>query len=143
MTVNAQTENQQAAKDNRDSDNEEVLLQLEKQVSVAVWIKFIGQIMEAYYLSKIMLVSEEVRSDTNERQILLGAWIQTAGQFLESIGTTKQLLTDEEKLTLEAQEITNLGDWLQSLGLVVEANAGTQIILEEKEQELAPTEFIP
>ena len=84
-----------------------MLLQLEKQVSVAVWIQFIGQIMEAYYLSKIMLVSEEVRSDANERQILMGAWVQTAGQFLESIGTTKQILTDEEKLTLEAQEITN------------------------------------
>ncbi|MDR7238731.1 hypothetical protein [Neobacillus drentensis] len=143
MTVNAQTENTKAAKENSNSDNAEVLLQLEKQVSVAVWIQFIGQIMEAYYLSKIMLVSEEVRSDANERQILLGAWVQTAGQFLESIGTTKQILTDEEKLTLEAQEITNLGDWLQSLGLVLEANAGTQIILEEKQQELEPTKFIP
>ena len=126
MTVNAQTENTKAAKENSNSDNAEVLLQLEKQVSVAVWIQFIGQIMEAYYLSKIMLVSEEVRFDANERQIWnLGAWVQTAGQFLESIGTTKQILTDEEKLTLEAQEITNLGDWLQSLGLVLEANAGT------------------
>ncbi|NHC38428.1 hypothetical protein G6549_00500 [Bacillus sp. MM2020_1] len=141
--MNAQTENTKAAKENSNSDNEEVLLQLEKQVSVAVWIQFMGQIMEAYYLSKIMLVSEEVRSDANERQILLGAWIQAVGQFLEGFGTTKQILTDEETLTLEAQEITNLGDWFQTLGTLLEANAGTQIILEEKQNELEPIKFFP
>ncbi|MEY2194078.1 hypothetical protein AB7942_15260 [Neobacillus sp. BF23-41] len=142
--MNAQTENTKETKKNNNSDKTELISQLEKQVSVAVWIQFIGQIMEAFYLSKIMLIDEEVQSDANERQILLGAWIQTMGQFLESIGTTKQVLTDEEKLTLEAQEITNLGDWLQSLGVVIEANAGTQIILEEKKKELEPTEeFLP
>jgi hypothetical protein len=143
MTVNAQTENTKAAKENSYSDNEEVLLQLEKQVSIAVWIQFIGQIMEAYYLSKIMLVSEEVRSDANEQQILLGAWIQTLGQFLEGYGTTQQIVSDEEEITLEAQEITNVGDWLQTLGTLLEANAGTQIILEEKQDELAPLKFFP
>ena len=136
--MSAQSEKAKPAKENSTSDNnEELLLQLEKQVSVAVWIQFIGQIMEAYYLSKIMLVNEEVREDVNERQILLGVLIQTAGQFLEGVGTTKQLYTDDETLTLEAQRITNLGDWLQSLGVTLEANAGTQIILEEIK------EFIP
>ncbi|MEH7082230.1 hypothetical protein V7139_05790 [Neobacillus drentensis] len=140
--MNAQTEKAKPAKENSTSDNEELLAQLEKQVSVAVWIQFIGQIMEAFYLSKIMLVSEEIREDANERQILLGAWIQTAGQFLEGVGTTKQLYTDEETLTLEAQRITNLGDWLQSVGVTLEANAGTQIIIEEKKKEVQE-EFIP
>ncbi|MBT2723957.1 hypothetical protein [Bacillus sp. ISL-46] len=142
--MNAQTENTKETKENSNSDKMELISQLEKQVSVSVWIQFIGQLMEAFYLSKIMLIDEEARSDANERQILLGAWIQTMGQFLEGFGTTKQLLTDEERLTLEAQEITNLGDWLQSLGVVLEANAGTQIILEEKKNELEPTEeFLP
>jgi hypothetical protein len=140
--VNAQTEKTKAAKDNSASENEELIAQLEKQVTVSVWIQFIGQIMEAYYLSKIMLVSEEVREDANERQILLGAWIQSAGQFLESVGTTKQLYTEEATLTLEAQRITNIGDWLQSLGTTLEANAGTQIILEEKKKK-EPEEYIP
>ncbi|MEH7307898.1 hypothetical protein [Neobacillus drentensis] len=140
--MSAQTEDKKATKENSNSDNKELLLQLEKQVSVAVWIQFIGQILETYYLSKIMLIDEEVRSDANERQILLGAWIQTMGQFFEGIGVTGQVLTDDDALTLEAQEITNLGDWLQSLGTVLEANAGTQIIMEEKKK-LIPTEYIP
>ncbi|MCM3116092.1 hypothetical protein M3610_12380 [Neobacillus sp. MER 74] len=143
--MNAQSEKAKAAKakENSQSDNEEVIAQLEKQVSIAVWIQFIGQIMEAFYLSKIMLVSEEVRENANERQILLGAWIQTAGQFFEGVGTTKQLYTDEEKsLTLEAQRVTNFGDWLQSLGVTLEANAGTQIILEEI-RKAEEEEYIP
>ena len=143
--MNAQSEKAKAAKakENSQSDNEELLEQLEKQVSIAVWIQFIGQIMEAFYLSKIMLVSEEVRENANERQILLGAWIQTAGQFFEGVGTTQQLYTDEEKsLTLEAQRVTNFGDWLQSLGVTLEANAGTQIILEEI-RKAEEEEYIP
>ncbi|PFP30889.1 hypothetical protein COJ96_02705 [Bacillus sp. AFS073361] len=143
--MNAQSEKAKAAmaKENSQSDNEEVIAQLEKQVSIAVWIQFIGQIMEAFYLSKIMLVSEEVRENANERQILLGAWIQTAGQLFEGVGTTKQLYTDEEKsLTLEAQRVTNFGDWLQSVGVALEANAGTQIILEEI-RKAEEEEFIP
>ena len=140
--MNAQSEKAKAAKENSQSDNEELLEQLEKQVSIAVWIQFIGQIMEAFYLSKIMLVSEEVRENANERQILLGAWIQTAGQFFEGVGTTQQLYTDEATLTLEAQRVTNFGDWLQSVGTALEANAGTQIILEEK-RKAEEEEYIP
>lgn len=140
--MNAQSEDPKATKENSNSDNKELMSQLEKQVSVAVWIQFIGQLMEAYYLSKIMLISEEVRADTNERQILLGAWIQTVGQFLEGFGTTKQTLTDEERLTLEAQEITNFGDWLQSVGTTLEAVAGKQIIIEEIKK-MEPQIFVP
>ncbi|MBV7508909.1 hypothetical protein KW850_27280 [Bacillus sp. sid0103] len=140
--MSAQTEDKKATKENSNSDNKELVLQLEKQVSVAVWIQFIGQVLEAYYLSKIMLIDEEVRSDANERQIFLGVLIQTMGQFFEGIGVTGQVLTDDEALTLEAQEITNFGDWLQSLGLVLEANAGRQIIMEEKKKSV-PTEYIP
>jgi hypothetical protein len=120
-----------------DSDNKDLILQLEKQVAVGVWIKVIGQIIEITSLSKLILISEELRSDFNERQIVQGVWIQTIGQLLEGIGVTKQILASDEALQLEGRKVTVIGDWLQALGITVEANAGTKIVVEEQ------GEFIP
>ncbi len=127
-------ENEKESKENSDTENKELVLQLEKQISIASWIQFIGQTIEAINLSKIMLISEEVRMDANERQILLGAWLQSIGQFLIGIGVTKQVSASPETVPLEAQEITNIGDWIKTLGSTVEAEASRQIIIEEKKK---------
>jgi hypothetical protein len=140
--VNAQIENTNATKENSNSDEKELISQLEKQISVAVWIQFIGQIMEAFYLSKIMMISEEVRSNDNERQIFLGVLMQSIGNLFESVGVTKQVLASDETNTLKAQEITNFGDWIMTVGSAVETHASKQIINEEKKN-LGPTIFIP
>ncbi len=140
--MNTQTENTKETNENSNSDEKELISQLEKQISVAVWIQFIGQIMEAFYLSKIMMISEEVRSNDNERQILLGVWMQSIGNLFEGVGVTKQVLTSDVTNTLKAQEITNFGDWIMTVGTAVEAHAAKQIINEEKKK-LEPTIFVP
>lgn len=140
--MNFQIETKNQSKDNSNSDNKEMISQLEKQVSIAVWIKFIGSIMEAIYLSKIMLVSEEVRSDPNEIQALQGIWISTIGQFIDSFGVTKQALTSDETIRIEGQEISNIGDWIQVMGGILESYAGKKIIIEDK-AELVSDLFVP
>lgn len=138
--MDIQSKNNQT-KENSHDDNE-LINQLEKQVSVAVWIQFIGALMESLYLSKIMLNSEEVREDENERQILLSSWIGTIGTFFDSIGTTTQAFTNDEIMELEGEEISNFGDWIKVISAVLDAYAGTQIIKEEKEN-LTPPTFFP
>lgn len=138
--MDIQSKNNQT-KENSHDDNE-LINQLEKQVSVAVWIQFIGALMESLYLSKIMLNSEEVREDENERQILLSSWIGTIGTFFDSIGTTTQAFTNDEIMELAGEEISNFGDWIKVISAVLDAYAGTQIIKEEKEN-LTPPTFFP
>jgi hypothetical protein len=140
--VNFQTETKDKPKDRSNTDNKELIAQLEKNVSIAVWIKFIGSILEAIYLSKIFLLSEEERSDPNERQVIQGIWIQTIGQFLDSYGVTKQAFTSNETIKFDGQQISNIGDWTQAIGGVLEAYAGKQIINEDRE-ELVSNLFVP
>ncbi|WP_409300818.1 hypothetical protein [Peribacillus sp. SCS-155] len=113
-------------------DNNKEILNIERQLALGIWIKVIGQIIEAISLSRIFLVSEEIRSNDNEQQILSGVYLQTVGQFLEAIGITNQVLSSDEVHQLQGQKITVTGDWLQALGLIVEANAGSRIIGEEE-----------
>ncbi|MDF2904198.1 MAG: hypothetical protein K0S25_1836 [Bacillus sp. (in: firmicutes)] len=123
--------------------NKQLILELEKNVAIGVWIKVIGQVIEVINLSKIMTLSEELSSDVNERQVLTGVWIQTLGQFMEGIGVTKQVLTSNEFLDLEGQKITVTGDWLQALGIVLEANAGSKLVTEEQEELMVKRPFLP
>ncbi|MET3699647.1 hypothetical protein SAMN05877753_112120 [Bacillus oleivorans] len=129
--MTSQVENSKETKKNNTSDNEDLILQLEKQVSIAVWIQFIGQFMEAILLSKIASISEEIRSDPNERQIIHGVWIQSIGQLLESIGVTQQVITSDDYIQLKGQEITTLGDWIQVFGTLIEAQGGSRVLAEE------------
>ena len=140
--MNFETETKNQPKDSSNTDNKELIAQLEKNVTIAVWIKFIGAILEAIYLSKILMLSEEERSDPNERQVLQGIWIQTIGQFIDSYGVTKQALTSDETVKFDGQEISNIGDWMQVIGGVLESYAGKQIIIEDKE-ELVSDLFVP
>ena len=140
--MNFQTETKNQSKGSSNTDNKELISQLEHKVSIAVWIKFIGSILEAIYLSKILLLSEEDQSDPNERQVLQGIWIQTIGQFIDSYGVTKQAFTSDETVKFDGQEISNIGDWMQVIGGVLESYAGKQLINEDKE-ELVSDFFVP
>lgn len=135
-------EDQEVNKENKNTENKELILELEKQVSVASWIQFFGQIAEAISLSKIMFISEEERMNPNKHQILLGAWLQAIGQFIIGIGVSKQVASTEEVASLEAEELTNMGDWIKTLGSTVEAQASRQVIIEEKNK-LEPPVLIP
>jgi hypothetical protein len=137
-----QAETKSETKESSSNDNQQLINQLEKQVSIAVWIQFIGSIMESLYLSKIMVISEEVRKDENERQILLSSWVGSIGTFLDSIGTTTQALTSDKNIELEGEELSNFGDWIKVIGAILDAHAGTQSIIEEKEK-LRPPTFFP
>ena len=131
--MNVQTEDNNQTKESSNTDIKELILQLEKQVSISIWIQTIGKIMEVLLLTKIFLLDEEAKSDPNERQIVEGVWIQTIGQLLEGIGVSKEVLENEGPIKLEAATIANIGDWLQGIGAIYEAHAGKQLIAEDRE----------
>ncbi|MCU9613076.1 hypothetical protein OEV98_05870 [Caldibacillus lycopersici] len=116
-----------------DVDNKELIAQLEKDVSVAIWIQAIGKVMEVIYLTKLLLIDEDASADQNERQVVEGVWIQTIGQIIEAISVTNQLLARTDPIRLSATSAANIGDWLQGIGSIYEAYAGRQIITKEKE----------
>lgn len=125
-------------KENSNYDNKELISQLEKQVSISIWIQTIGKIMEALYITKLLLLSEEARMDPNENQIVQGVWIQTIGQFIEAVGVTEEALSNEDISRLEGTITANIGDWLQGIGTIYEAYAGTQIIAEGRTDLFVP-----
>jgi hypothetical protein len=133
-----QTETKNQTKESRNNDNTELISQLEKQVSISIWIQTIGKIMEVLYLTKILLLSEEARTDPNENQIVQGVWIQTIGQFIEAVGVTKEALSSEDIIRLKASAMANIGDWIQGVGTIYEAHAGKQIIAEERTDLFVP-----
>lgn len=139
--MNLEKEMTDSLKENSQFDNKELPMQLEKQVAVSIWIQSIGKIMESVNLTKILLLSEEKRFETNELQIVQGVWIQTIGQIIEALGVTKEVLSGEEN-DLKWTAIANSGDWLQGIGAIYEAHAGKQIIQKEKAERIAKL-FIP
>ena len=134
----SQTEMKNQIKENSNYDNKELISELEKQVSISIWIQTIGKIMEALYITKLMLPSEEARMDPNEKQIVQGVWIQTIGQFVEAVGVTEEALSNEDISRLEGAITANIGDWLQGIGTIYEAYAGTQIIAEGRTDLFVP-----
>ncbi len=125
-------------KEDSNYDNKELISQLEKQVSISIWIQTIGKIMEALYITKLLLLSEEARMDPNENQIVQGVWIQTIEQFVEAVGVTEEALSNENISRLEGTITANIGDWLQGIGTIYEAYAGTQIIAEGRTDLFVP-----
>ncbi|MEH7178051.1 hypothetical protein [Neobacillus vireti] len=138
----AQNENKNQIKENSNTDNVEIILQLEKQISITIWIQTIGKIMEVLLLTKLFLKDEEAKHDPYERNLVEGVWIQTIGQILEAIGVTREVLSNEEPVRLEAATMANIGDWLQGIGATYESYAGKQIIAEDREG-LVTNIFVP
>jgi hypothetical protein len=63
------------------TNNKELNSQLEKAVSVAIWIQTFGKVMEVVLLTKLFLIDEEARSDPNERQVVEGFGLKPLDQF--------------------------------------------------------------
>ena len=118
---------------NNKKDNEaksEKIIQLEKQVSLGLWIQVIGQIIEFKGLSDLL----EVEVDTNttgERQILNGVFIRTIGQILEAISVSNQIRETDKVRLIEEQKIAITGDSLVAIGSVLEVIGGLLVLEEE------------
>ncbi|HWO97728.1 MAG TPA: hypothetical protein VNM45_15615 [Bacillus sp. (in: firmicutes)] len=124
------------------TENQDVKLNLEKQVAAGVWIQVIGQLVEVISLSKLLLLSENVPSDS-EKKAFYGVCIQAIGQLLEAAGVSQQLSTTNVESLIEGQEITITGDWLQAIGAAVEATGAAGILKEEIENIENVRGFIP
>jgi hypothetical protein len=109
------------------------ILQLEKQVSLGLWIQVIGQIIEFKGLSGLL----EIEADTNttgERQILNGVFIRTIGQILEAISVSNQIRETDKARLIEEQKIAITGDSLVAIGSILEVIGGLLVLEEETDQ---------
>ncbi|PLT32937.1 hypothetical protein [Bacillus sp. V5-8f] len=108
---------------------ENKIAELEKQVSLGLWIQSIGQIIELSGLSGLLQLEDG--DLTGEKQILSGVWIKTIGQVLEAISVSRQIgETDKAKL-FEEQKIAITGDLLVSIGAAIEVAGGIKALSEE------------
>lgn len=118
---------------NNKKENEtksEKILQLEKQVSLGLWIQVIGQIIEFKGLSDLLEVEDDTNT-TGERQILNGVFIRTIGQILEAISVSKQIRETDKIRLIEEQKIAITGDSLVAIGSVLEVIGGLLVLEEE------------
>lgn len=111
------------------NEREELIIKLEKQIAIGVWIQAVGQLIELVSLYRLNLISDE-EDPAIERQFLAGASLQTIGTLLEAIGVTEEIGLDSDKINLGAQKLAVTGDWLQGLGAILEAVGGSEIIRE-------------
>jgi hypothetical protein len=108
----------------------EKVLQLEKQVSLGLWIQVIGQIIEFKGLADLLQVEEDTNI-TGEKQILNGVFIRTIGQILEAISVSNQIRETDQVRLIEEQKIAITGDSLVAIGSVLEVIGGLMVLEEE------------
>lgn len=112
--------------------NDKKIVELEKQVSLGLWIQVIGQIIEVKGLSGLIQIENDANTK-GEQQILAGVWIKTIGQLLEAISVSAQIRETDKIKLLEEQNIAITGDLLVSLGAAIEVMGGLEVLKEEKE----------
>ncbi|MDQ6600143.1 hypothetical protein E2K98_10105 [Bacillus salipaludis] len=115
------------------SELEQKRLNIEKQISLGIWIQVIGATIEFLGIAKLREISDNPDS-IPEKEVLTGAGIQALGTFFEAIGVSGQITGNDNKLKLDAQKLAITGDWLQSIGAALEAAGGTGEFLEEQEK---------
>ncbi|WML53097.1 hypothetical protein RCG17_27830 [Neobacillus sp. PS3-12] len=108
----------------------EKILQLEKQVSLGLWIQVIGQIIEFKGLSDLLQIEDDT-NPTGEKQILNGVFIRTIGQILEAISVSNQIRETDKARLIEEQKIAIAGDSLVAIGSVLEVIGGLLVLEEE------------
>lgn len=108
----------------------EKIFQLEKQVSLGLWIQVIGQIIEFKGLSDLLQIEEDT-NQTGEKQILNGVFIRTIGQILEAISVSNQIRETDKVRLIEEQKIAITGDSLVAIGSVLEVIGGLLVLEEE------------
>lgn len=121
------------------SDQEDVKLQLERQIETAVWIQATAQLSKAILVSKLFFVNGD-QDSIGEQKIVIGTWVQAIGQILEAVGVSKELSTQDKEIILQAQKTAITGDFFQSFGAQVTAIGGIEVIQEEQIGEI---EFVP
>jgi hypothetical protein len=134
---------------NNHEENRDLILKLDKQVALGLWIQVIGQVIESTALSQLLVLNGDP-SDPNlkdEETIVLGSWMQTIGQLLEAIGVSEQIPvkngTEEIDIITAGQKIAIAGDWLQGFGALLEAIAGTNILTKEQISSIIAKHVIP
>ncbi|MCQ6282536.1 hypothetical protein [Bacillus sp. EB600] len=115
---------------NQNDEKSKKILQLEKQVSLGLWIQVIGQIIELKGLSDLLQIEDESNS-TGEKQIVSGVWIRTIGQILEAVSVSKQIRETDKVRLLEEQKIAIAGDSLVAIGSILEVMGGLLVLEEE------------
>jgi hypothetical protein len=121
-------EKRRGSKPKEQSEKEEMIARLEKQIAAALWFQSIGQIVEAILVLKLYLLKEE---SEGEKKVAVGIWIQTIGQIMETVGVTRQLGDLDRETLKEAQKISIIGDILQSAGAAIEVLGGKQVLVED------------
>lgn len=115
----------------RNDEKSKKILQLEKQVSLGLWIQVIGQIVELKGLSDLLQIEDDSNT-TGEKQIVSGVWIRTIGQILEAVSVSKQLRETDKARLIEEQKMAITGDSLVAIGSVLEVIGGLLVLEEEK-----------
>jgi hypothetical protein len=113
-----------------DEVKSEQVLQLEKQVSLGLWIQVIGQIIEFKGLSDLLQIEDD-SNPAGEKQILNGVFIRTIGQILEAISVSNQIRETDKVRLIEEQKIAIAGDSLVAIGSLLEVIGGLMVLEEE------------
>ncbi|MRX74118.1 hypothetical protein GJU40_18515 [Bacillus lacus] len=125
-----------------ESDNTELLLNIERQIAVTQWIQAFGVFAESILLVKLFSIKNGTSRNpaviSGEQKIVTGNWVQTIGQVLEAAGVTAQI----DGPSIGLQRLTVTGDIIQSIGAALQAAGGEQIIAAEVTQQ-AFEPFIP
>ena len=114
----------------REYNQENSILELEKEVALGLWIQVIGQLIEVKGLTGLLKVQQD--GDTRgEEQILTGAWIRTIGQILEAVSVSSQIKETDKIKLIQEQKIAIAGDALVSFGSGLEVIGGLRVLDEE------------
>jgi hypothetical protein len=124
-------------------NKEEMEQQLQENITFAIWLQVIGQVIEAVNLTKLYTLTDDKVTDI-EKGILTGAWVQAIGDIIGAIGTTAEVMTDIPQKESQAQIVAAQGSWINTLGAGIEAVNVTEAIRREVETAPPPpTIFIP
>lgn len=109
---------------------EELILQIEKQISAALWVQAMAQITEAILLTKLYTLNGE---SEGEAKIVTGVWVQAIGQTIEAVAVTKEISITDPAFVRQLRKILVSSDLIQSAGAAIEAVGGAQVLAEEED----------
>jgi hypothetical protein len=121
-------------KEKSDLSKEELIAQIEKQISISLCIQAAAQITEAVLLSRLYALKDD---KDGESEIVAGVWIQSIGQTIEALAVSKELSTFNQDELRELQKIIISSDLIQSIGAAIEGAGGIKVLTKTTES------FIP
>lgn len=121
-------------KEKNDLSKEELIAQIEKQISISLYIQAAAQITEAVLLSRLYALKDET---DGESEVVAGVWIQSIGQTIEAIAVSKELSAMNQEDLIALQKIIVSSDFIQSFGAAIEGIGGLKVLRQ------TPEPFIP